>query len=80
MLAQIEWILPPRQVMQVKYSRFVNVHGRQGCNIPCDLHMEHLNRIVKICIKCLGANKTEASIQRVGKCITLINEIIESFD
>lgn len=42
-LAHLEWILPERQAMQLKYSRFVNVHGRLGCNIPCDLHMEHLN-------------------------------------
>ena len=66
--------------MQVQYSRFINVHGRQGCNIPCDLYMEHLNRTVKTCIVHLGANKTERSIQRVGKSISLINEMMEKFD
>ena len=80
LLAELEWILPSRQVMQVKFSRFVNTNGRQGCNIPSDLYMEHLNRMVKNCITHLGANKTESSIQRVGKCIGLIDELTESFD
>ena len=56
-LAQCEWFLPPQQAMQLKYSRFINVHGRQGCNIPCDLYMEHLNKLVKLCVQHLGANK-----------------------
>ena len=42
MLAQYEWLLPPRQAMQLKQS---NVHGRLGCNVSCDLHMEHMNRM-----------------------------------
>ena len=36
-----------RVALQVMTSRFVNTKGRAGCNIPCDLHMEHLNRRLK---------------------------------
>ena len=35
----------------------LNVHGQCGRNISCDLHMEHLNRVVKTAIKGLGTNK-----------------------
>ena len=80
LLAQYHWILPERQAMQVKYSRFINTQGRIGCNIPCDLYMEHLNRMVKACVANLGANKTPTSIEKVGKCIGPIDEIIKSFE
>ena len=37
------------------WNRFINVHGKPGCNIPQNLHMEHLNRIVKEAVKGLGS-------------------------
>ena len=43
LLSQYYLILPPHLAEQVKWSRFVNVHGLPGHNISCDLHMEHLN-------------------------------------
>ena len=45
-LYNCEYGLSPRQAHQVVWSRFVNVHGLPGHNIPCDLHMEHLNRLL----------------------------------
>ena len=51
LLAQYERFLPPRQSKQLKFSRFVNVHGRPGCNVSCDLYMEHLNKMVKSCMQ-----------------------------
>ena len=36
-------------------SRFVNTQGRRGCNVPCDLHIEHLNRRLKGIIKNMGS-------------------------
>ena len=80
LLAQYQWLLPERQAMQLKQSRFINTQGRIGCNIPCDMYMEHLNRMVKASIANLGANKTPKSIEKVGKCIGPIDKIIRSFD
>ena len=60
MLAQHK-LLPPHQSEELIWSRFVNVHGIQGHNIPKDLHMEHLNRVCKDCIHGLRVNKTEAA-------------------
>ena len=50
--------LPPRQAQKLIWSRFVNTSGKPGQNIPCDLHMEHLNRICKSAIGMLCANKS----------------------
>ena len=44
LLTQLEYLVSPRVKQQIMYARFVNVHGRPGKNVPCDLHMEHLNR------------------------------------
>ena len=73
-------ILPPNLAEQVKWCRFVNVHGQCGRNISCDLHMEHLNRVVKTAIEGLGANKTEKAVQRVGKCVGKFIKIMDAYD
>ena len=43
-LSQLNYMASPRLKSELIHSRFVNVTGGVGCNIPCDLHMEHLNR------------------------------------
>ena len=62
------------------WGRFINVHGIVGRNIPCDLHMEHLNRICKGAVYGLQANKTPAAIRRVGKSLGALNGVLEQFD
>lgn len=44
LLVQLEYLSSERMKRQMTYGRFVNTHGQIGKNIPCDLHMEHLNR------------------------------------
>lgn len=75
-----ELTLPPRLSNQLLWSRFINTHGLPGRNIAGDLYMEHLNRVAKDAIKGLGANKTEQSIERVGKAIGTIAPLLHSFD
>ena len=65
LLAKYHFLLSPRKSNQLIWSRFINVHGLPGKNIPADLFMEHLNRLCKEAIKQLGANKTQRGIQRV---------------
>ena len=79
-LAQHKFILSPRLAHQLQWSRFVNTHGKKGKNIPCDLHMEHLNRIVKNGIHGLGANKAEKAMVRVGKCVDSISDVLTTYD
>ena len=44
-------LLPPRQAHQLVWSRFINVcNNTAGCNIPCDLHNEHLkSNVQRLC-------------------------------
>ena len=66
--------------MQLKWSRTINVHVRAGKNIPADLHMEHLNRDCKGSISGLGANITDNSIRRMGKCIGRLQSTLHQYD
>jgi hypothetical protein len=80
LLWQFHIALSPRQAMQLMWSRFINTQGKPGCNLPCDLHMEHLNKACKSAISSLGANPTKESISRVGKCIGPLVAITSHFD
>ena len=62
-------MLSPRIQTQLRFSRFVNIHGRQETNIPLDLHCEHLNRVVKDALINMGSNWTDKSINRAGKSV-----------
>ena len=75
-----ETLYPPRLKNQMLWSRFVNVKGRQGCNIPLDLHMEHMNRRVKAALRNLNSNVTPNSIDRIGKSIGVIRNICSIFE
>ena len=46
-LYEYTFLASPMHCHQMLWSRFVNTCGRPGTNIPADLHMEHLNRILK---------------------------------
>lgn len=80
LLAQEKFLFSPRLAMQLKWSRTVNTHGRPGKNIPCDLHMEHLNRECKSGLRGLGSNITDMSVMRVGKCIGKTTTMLKGFD
>lgn len=73
-------MLSGRQKQQLLYSRFINVHGREGRNISCDLFMEHLNRQLKDGIRALGPNKTENAISRLAKSIAPLADLLANFD
>lgn len=58
----------------------MNIHGREGRNVSCDLHMEHLNREAKRGITGTGSNITDESVRRVGKSIGQTVNILSNFD
>lgn len=80
MLCQHHHELTPRQSAELIWSRFVNVHGLPGRNIPGDLYMEHLNRICKDAIRGLGANQTEKAITRVGRALGTLSPVLDQYD
>ena len=75
LLCQYHFFLTERQRQQLLWSRFVNAHGLPGRNISLDLHMEHLNRVCKLAVANLGANKTPEGTQRVAKCVAGMGQI-----
>lgn len=80
LLAQDQFLFSPQLVMQLKWICTVNTHGRPGKNIPCDLHMEHLNRECKSGLRGLGSNITDMSVMCVGKCIGKTTAVLKGFD
>lgn len=74
------YILPPRYAEQMLWGRFVNTEGGPGRNIPADLHMEHMNRLLKGTVNHLGANKTPQAIVRAGKALGVLRSVLEEFD
>ena len=72
------FLLSKREAEQLKWSRFVNTKGRQGCNVSCDLHIEHLNRRLKDMIT--GLHFSNNSIDRAAKSIGIVHQICESFE
>ena len=61
------------------WGRFINNEGGQGCNIPADLHMEHLNCLIKDAVGHLGANKTPQAIMRASKALGALKGILVQF-
>ena len=80
LLLQNQYFLSPRKAAQLRWSRFVNTRGRGGCNIPCDLHMEHLNRRLKEMLRHLGSNIQPHSIKQAGKSLGVIHNICSLFE
>ena len=80
LLCQYNYDLPPQQAEQLLWSRFINTSGIRGRNIPFDLHMEHLNRMVKTIISGLGANKTKEAVVRCSKAVGTIDEVLQQYD
>ena len=77
---QYYYILPKRYAEQMLWGCFINSEGGPGHNIPADLHMEHLNELLKGTICHLGANKTPQAIIRAGKALGALKYILKEFD
>lgn len=73
-------ILPPHLVNQLTWGRFVNTQGGAGNNIPCDLHNEHVVRICKDAIHCMGSNFSQEAATRVARSVTTLDNIAHCFD
>ena len=80
LLAGVNAPLTPCIAHQVTWSRFINTSGGKGKNISLDLHMEHLNRMVKDYVVNLGANVAEKSIIQCGQSLKGLLETCGNFD
>ena len=62
--------------LQIKTDRFINTEVRAGCNIPCDLHLEHWNQRIKGIISRMESKVKPATLD---KSIGIVVEICVSF-
>lgn len=72
-------LLSPRQICDIKWNRTVNTTGQIGKNIPVDLHMEHLNRRLKIMIRSLSANVSPNTVKRASKALAIVDVVRMQF-
>lgn len=75
LLMQYHYVFSDWQRMQLLTSRFINTKGRMGCNLPCDLQIEHLNRRLKGIICHQGSNIKPSSLVTASKVIGIIDGI-----
>ena len=80
LLMQVNITLSPNLAHQVMWHRCVNTKGGLGRNIPCDLHNEHVNKLLKHIIVNMGPNLTETALQRAARSVTALDAITEAFD
>ena len=79
LLLQHQFLFSERKAAQLQWSRFVNTSGKVGGNIPCDLHMEHLNRRLKFILSNMGLNINPNSIIRAGKSVGPVHQVHAPF-
>ena len=80
LLVHVHAILNQSEAFSLMSNRFCNTSGRIGRNIPLDLRLEHLNNLLKACLKALGANVNEESAQRIAAALNGIEMNLNSVD
>nr|XP_054593293.1 uncharacterized protein LOC129160146 [Nothobranchius furzeri] len=77
---QVNASLTPQMAHRVTWNRFWSTRGGKGCNIPLDLHLEHLNNFLKSFLKGLGPNLSEEAARRVSQCIGVFRGMMDKVD
>lgn len=80
LLVQYYFLFTPRMQQQLLWSRTINVHGKPGRNISCDLHLEHINCTCKTCIGVLGSSISDNTVQRIGRSVVELTKVTKNFD
>lgn len=79
-LVKIYAILPKGIALEVLHHKVFNTLGKAGGNIPLHLRMEHLNKLLKLALKQLGANVTETGAQRIARSLEAVEDILLNVD
>lgn len=58
----------------------MNIEGKPVCNIPADLHNEHLNRVAKTALDGQSSNCCLKTVERTGKLLGPLVAICDKFD
>ena len=76
LFAKIQALLSEKEAYLLVSNRFINYKGGVGKNIPVDLHMEHINLVLKRFVKGAGGNVTKKTLQRMAQSIGVLEEIM----
>lgn len=79
-LAKVYAILSEKLAFEVLHDWYFNNSGKAGANIPLDLRMEHLNRLLKLALKQLASNISEAAAQRIAKSLSTLEDVLRMID
>lgn len=79
-LAKIYAILTEKLAFEVFQNRYYNNAGKAGRNVPLDLILEHLNKLLKLALKQLASNITEAAAQRIAKSLSTLGDVLSKID
>ena len=77
-LVKVLVLLPEGIAREVVSDRFFNRKGGLGNNIPMDLRMEHMVRLLKTSLKQLGANISEQGAQRIAQSLNHVENILQN--
>ena len=75
-LAKTHAILTEKLAFDTLQNRYFNNSG----NIPLNLRMEHLKKLLKIALKQLASSISEASAQRIAKSLSTLEKVLRMID
>ena len=71
-------VLSEDEALRLLNNRFINYVGGVGNNIPLDLHMEHLNLMLKLLLKNSSGHLTEKTIQRNARSLHTLSAVMKA--
>lgn len=77
---QVHAVLSPHLAHHILWDRFINTRGGKGRNIPCDLHNEHMNKLIKHVITNMGGNMTDDALKRSARSVSTLQALCRKFD
>lgn len=80
LLMSQKYLLSERKSAQLLWSRTVNTSGRAGCNIPMDLHLEHMNRRLKQILSTTSPNVSDKMVLKAGKALRVVHQVCNAFE
>ncbi|KXJ09520.1 hypothetical protein AC249_AIPGENE11011 [Exaiptasia diaphana] len=81
LLFQINALLSPKDAYGLVWNRFACNMSGYGNNIPLDLNMEFLNRLLKEVVRKLGPNaKNPKTIDRYCRAVNVTKVVLSNFD
>ena len=81
MICQYYALLSERHAHRLIWNRFAKNGSGLGGNIPLDLALEHLNLVLKSCLRTLGPNATNHNaVDRYCKALVTSKKLIDQWD